>query len=111
MNSRNKVYLIGLIAQDLELKSFDNDKRYYIQFLLAIDSCNKFTGEKMTNFITVVAFDKKAKLICEYFSKGSPISIEGYIQIGNYVNKNKSKYYSTKIILESFRFIEKEESL
>ena len=111
MNFMNKVYLIGTIAQDLELKSFDNDKRYYVQFPLAIDNCNKFTGEKMTDFIDIVAFDKKAKLIYEYFSKGSPISIEGHIQIGNFIDKNQLKHYSTKIILESFRFIDQEKSL
>lgn len=90
----NKVYLIGRIANDLELKFFDNDKRCYLQFPLAINSYNKFTGRKITDFIDIVAFDKKAEVINQYFAKGSQISIEGHIQIGNYIDKNQKKRYS-----------------
>ena len=105
----NKVYLIGRIANDFELKSFDNGKISYIQFPLAINRYNKFTGDKITDFIDIVAFDKKAEVIHEYFSKGSQISIEGHLEIGNYIDKNQQKRYSTKIILESFQFIDKKE--
>ena len=107
----NKVYLIGRIVRDIELKFFDDGKRCYIQFPLAINSQNKFTSEKITDFIDIVAFDKKAELINEYFSKGNQISIEGHIQIRNYIDKNQQKRYSTKIVLESFQFIDKKKTI
>ena len=107
----NKVYLLGRIARNFELKFFDGGKRCYVQFPLAINSYNKFTGEEITDYIDIVAFDKKAEVISEYFSKGSQISIEGHIQIGNYIDQNQQKRYSTKIILESFQFIDKKETV
>ena len=107
----NKVYLVGKIAQDLELKFFDNDKRCYVQFSLAINSYNKFTGDNMVDFIDILAFDKNAKIITKSFSNGSQISIEGYIQIGNYIDTNQQKRYSTKIILESFKFVDKKQTI
>ena len=107
----NKVYLIGRIAHDFELKFFDNGKRCYIQFPLAINNYNKFTGEKVTDFIDIVAFDKKAEIINEYLSIGSQISIEGHIQIGSYMDKQQQKRYSTKIILESFKFMDKKNTV
>ena len=107
----NKAYLIGRIARDLKLKFFDDGKRPYVQFPLAINRYNNFTGERITDYIDIVAFDKKAEVIYEYFSKGRQISIEGHIRIGSYINKNQQKKYSTKIILESFHFLDKKESV
>ena len=56
----NKVYLIGNVTKDLELQHFGTNDRSYVNFTLAVNEYNSTTKENQTNFINVVAFDRKA---------------------------------------------------
>ena len=103
----NKVYIIGRIARDLELKSFGNENRSYIQFPLAVNEYNSSTKGQKCSFIDIVAFDRKAELINEFFRKGKQISIEGHLKNDSYINKNNQKVYNTSVILDNFDFIGK----
>ena len=103
----NKVYIIGRIARDLELKSFGEHNRSYIQFPLAVNSYNSSTKEQQCSFIDIVAFDRKAEIINEFFRKGRQISIEGHLRNDSYINKNNQKVYNTSVILDNFDFIGK----
>ena len=107
----NKVYIIGRIARDLELKSFEDDNKAYIQFPLAVNEYNSSTKEQITNFIDIVAFDRRAELIKRFFTKGKQISIEGHLRNRTYINKDNQKIYSTSVVLDNFDFIEKKNSI
>ena len=102
----NKVYLIGNVTKDLELQHYGDTQRSYVQFTLAVDEYNSATKEKSANFISVVAFDRKAEILSQYIVKGSKLSIQGKIRTGSYLDKNNIKKYTVDIILEEFDFIE-----
>ena len=107
----NKVYIIGRIARDLELKSLGDDNKSYIKFPLAVNEYNSSTKEQVTNFIDIVAFDRRAELINRFFSKGKQISIKGHLRNRSYINQDNQKIYSTSVVLDNFNFIEKKNSI
>jgi single-strand DNA-binding protein len=102
----NRVYLIGRVTRDLELQHFGTDERNYVRFTLAVDEYNSATKENTTNFIDIVAFDRKAEILSQYITKGRKLSIEGKLRTGSYLDKNNSKKYAVDIILEDFNFID-----
>ena len=102
----NRVYLIGRVTSDLELQHFGTDERTYVRFTLAVDEYKSITKESTTNFIDIVAFDRKAEILSQYITKGRKLSIEGKIRTGSYLDKNNSKKYTVDIILEDFNFID-----
>ena len=102
----NKVYIIGRIARDLELKQSTDNQTNYLQFPIAINSYSSINGLETTNFINVVAFGRKAEVISQYLSKGRRISIEGHLNSGSYIDSNNNKKYTTDVILENFDFID-----
>ena len=102
----NKVYLIGRVTKDLELQHFNTEERTYVKFTLAVDEYKPTTKDHATNFINIVAFDKKAEILYQYITKGQKLSIEGKIRTGSYLDKNNYKKYTVDIILEAFDFID-----
>ena len=102
----NRVYLIGRVTRDLELQHFGTDERNYVRFTLAVDEYKSTTKESTTNFVDIVAFDRKAEILSQYITKGRKLSIEGKIRTGSYLDKNNLKKYAVDIILEDFDFID-----
>ncbi len=102
----NTVYLIGNITKDLELQHYGTNDRSYVHFTLAVNEYNSSTKENSTNFINVVAFDRKAEILSQYITKGSKLSIQGKIRTGSYLDKNNVKKYTVDIILDDFDFID-----
>lgn len=103
----NRVYLIGRAVRDLVLQHFGEDNKSYVNFTLAVDEYNSKTKESTANFINIVAFDKKAELLAKYIAKGNQLSVEGKLRTSAYTDQNNKKKYSTAVILENFKFLEK----
>lgn len=102
----NKVSLIGRICNDLEVKVAGENK--YLRFSLAVNrKVKKEDGTRDADFISCVAWNRSAEVICEYFHKGSPIGINGRIQTGSYELESGKRVYTTDIIVEDFDFLEK----
>ena len=98
----NKVFLIGRLTKDIELK-YTEKETPIVSFTLAVnrDYKNK-NGEYEADFINCIAFQQSAKFMSEYLHKGDLIAIEGKIQTRNYENE-KGKHYITEIITEKVR--------
>ena len=102
----NKVYLIGRVTRDLELHYFGTEGRTYVTFTLAVNEYKSTTKEYATNFIDIVAFDRKAEILSQYITKGRKLSIEGKLRTSTILDKNNIKKYKVDIILEDFDFID-----
>ncbi|WP_338983556.1 single-stranded DNA-binding protein [Spiroplasma endosymbiont of Othius punctulatus] len=85
----NSVNLIGRITKDIELKSTSNSKPY-TQFTLAVDDF--FGGERQTQFISCIAWNKQAENMARFLKKGSQIAVEGSINVRT---ENKNGQYTT----------------
>jgi len=102
----NTVALTGRITKDLEVTKTQSGMSI-LRFTLAVNRAftNK-NGEREADFISCVAFDKRADTMATYLSKGSLVGITGRIQTGSYDNKDGVRVYTTDVMVEGFDFLE-----
>ncbi len=107
MASLNKVFLMGNLTRDPELRYTQNGKAL-VGFGVAVS--RKWTtpeGEKKEDvcFVDVSMFGKRAEVISEYFSKGSPIFIEGRLQFRQWETQEGQKRNALRVVADDFQFI------
>ena len=73
MNSCN---FCGRLTKDPELKT-KQDGGKYAYFCLAVDAGKNKNGEKQTDFIDFLAYNKTAEFLTTYCIKGSLIEVNG----------------------------------
>lgn len=96
----NKVILTnGRLTKDIELKEVNGLQ--IARFTVAI---NRQFKKDEADFISCVAFGKRAETLAKFFEKGSPINIEGRLQTGSY-EKDGVKHFTTDVIVDNFEFI------
>src|SRR5213594_2933302 len=107
MSNLNKVFLMGRLTRDPEL-------RYTPQGMAVSDlglAVNReFTAQsgerrKDTVFLDVTVWKKQAELCCQYLKKGSPIFIEGRLSMDSWEGQDGQKRTKIKVIAENFQFI------
>lgn len=102
----NKVFLIGNLTRDPELKTLPSGTAV-VSFGVATNRVWKDQkGEKKedTQFHNVVAFGRQAEVINQYLKKGSMIFVEGRIQTQSWDAPDGSKRYKTEVVAETFQF-------
>ena len=107
----NKIMLIGRLCADPETR-FTPSGVQVTNFRLAADRKYKDSNgeyKKDTLFVRVVCWNKLAKKVSDYLSKGSLIYVEGRLQIQS-VEKNGQKTWYTDIIANTVLFLEKREA-
>ena len=99
-NVRNNVNLVGRFTADVELK-YTNNGMAIADFSLAVDR-----NKEETDFIRCKTFGKTAENIANFFKKGDLIAVNGSIQTGKYVNKDKKTVYTTDVVVDTFAFLQ-----
>ena len=61
-------------------------------------------AKERTDWITIVAWNKTAELVCQYFTKGQLIAVEGRLQIRDWTDKDGNKRRSAEIVAEQVHF-------
>ena len=95
----NVVILMGRMTRDPELK-YTSGGKAYTSFTLAVQKM-----KDDAEFIDCTAWEKTAETIAEYFRKGNRILIQGRLSVSNY-EQNGEKRKSTKVVVNSFEFVE-----
>ena len=95
----NRVYLIGNLTKDNELKQAGQTQ--ILKNTLAVK--REFKKDE-TDFINITAFGKTAELIAKYTQKGSKLVVEGNLQIGSY-EKDGIKRQTADVIVRNIEFI------
>ena len=102
----NKWIGMGRLTADPELRQTQS----------GVSSCNitvavqrDFTdgsGERQSDFISVVAWRQTAEFICKYFGKGNMIAIEGQLRTRTYDDKRYPdvKHYVTEVCADKVSF-------
>lgn len=102
----NKVELIGRITADPELRYTQSNKAY-TRFTIAVNRGFKNEdGESEADFISVVAWEKRAETICKYVKKGNRLGLVGRIQTGSYEKEDGTRGYLTDVIVGELEFLE-----
>lgn len=97
----NKVFLIGRLVRNPDVRISKNNNLSIARFTLAVDRGFKSDG---ADFISCVAFGKSADFVSKYLIKGTKISLMGRVHTSSYTGGNGTKHYSTDIIVESIEF-------
>lgn len=98
----NKVFLIGRLTRDPEVKNLPSGKKV-CQLGLATDRffINK-EGEKQqeTEFHNIILFGRLAEIASQYLKKGSLVFIEGRLRTRNWEDSSGNKKSRTEIVAE-----------
>ena len=89
MASLNKVLLIGNLTQDPELRRIPSGTAVSTLRLAVSESFQNKSGERVerTVFLDVDVWDRQAENCQQYLSKGSPIFVEGRLQMDQWDDK------------------------
>ena len=100
----NKIFLMGRLTRDPELKRTQSGTAV-TSFSLAVDRDFKGqNGEKETDFIDVVAWRNTAEFVSSYFTKGRMAIVEGRLQVREYTDRDGNKRRTAEVIADHVYF-------
>jgi len=107
MGNLNKVLLMGNLTRDPELR-YTSSGLAVAKFGMAINrTWNTPDGQKReeTCFVDVSMFGRRGEVVCEYFSKGKPIFIEGRLNFSTWQGQDGQKRSKLEVVADSFEFV------
>ena len=99
----NLIILQGRLTETPELKTTNSGKSV-CSFSLAVERDFSTGGEKETDFINIVAWNKTAEFITKYFAKGKQMIVKGSLQVRKYQTQNGEKRNATEVIADNVYF-------
>ena len=102
----NLAICMGRLTRDPESKATQTGVAV-ATFTIAVD--RKFknaAGEKVADFIPVVAWRNTAEFVGKYLKKGNKVVVTGSIQTRTYDDKDGKKVYITELIADDVEFAE-----
>lgn len=102
----NNVVLIGRLTKDPEVRYTSNTQMAVATFTIAIDRPVRAGGEKQTDFPRVTVFGKQAESCERFLAKGRLVGVQGRLQTGSYINKDRATVYTTDVIADRVEFLE-----
>jgi single-strand DNA-binding protein len=102
----NKVFLIGNLTRDPELKAIPTGTKVASISMATNRVWKDQSGARKdaTEYHNVVAFGRQAETLAQYARKGSSLYVEGRIQTRSWDAADGQKKYRTEIILDNFQF-------
>ena len=89
----NTFNAFGRLVADPELSQSQNGKSV-VKFRVAIDRGFKdANGQRQSDFVNFVAWEKTAEFICRYFKKGQMIGLSAQFRNNNWTDQNGQKRY------------------
>jgi single-strand DNA-binding protein len=103
----NQVVLIGRLTKDPELRYTPGGKAV-ATIRLAVDrGTTNPQGEKETDFIDVVVWERQAETVANYLQKGRLIAVQGRLQIRQYENQEGQKRERAEVVANQVRFLDR----
>ncbi|PWI56825.1 single-stranded DNA-binding protein [Sulfoacidibacillus thermotolerans] len=103
----NRIILIGRLTQDPELR-YTQSGTAVASFTLAVDRqrANQ-AGDRETDFINIVVWQKLGELCAQYLRKGRLAAVEGRLQIRQYENKEGQRVRVAEVVADNVRFLDR----
>lgn len=96
----NHITIMGRMTKDPELR-YTQSQKPVASFTLAVD---RDFGDRQTDFIDCVAWNKTAEFVQKYFHKGSMAAISGRLQLREWTDQNGNKRRSAEVVAENVYF-------
>lgn len=107
MASLNKVLLVGNLTRDPELR-FLSDQTPVAELRLAVsEKFKNRNGELVESvcYVDVVVWRRQAETCKEYLRKGSPVLIEGRLQLDEWTTKEGEKRNKIRVRADRVQFL------
>ena len=107
MASLNKVFLIGNLTKDPELRYTPNGTAVSNLRIAVNRKFKDRNGElkEDTCFVTITAWDKQAEICNQYLAKGRPIFVEGILQSRSWETPEGQKRSTIDVRAERIQFL------
>jgi single-strand DNA-binding protein len=103
----NHIVLIGRLTRDPELRYTPNGVAV-CNFDLAVDRpTTNQAGERETDFIRIIVWQKQAESAAKYLSKGRLVAVEGRLQIRNYEAQDGQKRRVAEVVAREVKYLER----
>jgi len=108
MANFNKVYLMGNLTRDPELR-YTPKGQAVAKLALAVN--RRYTTEsgearEEVTYVDIDAWGKQAEVISQYCKKGKPLFVEGRLKLDQWDDKTTGQKRSAlRVVLEGFQFI------
>ncbi|WP_448516183.1 single-stranded DNA-binding protein [Pseudothermotoga sp.] len=103
----NRVILVGRLTRDPEARMTTTGSAV-ASFTLAVDRPSRSSdGQKTTDFIRIVAFNKLADFVRLYLKKGQLVLVEGELRINKWQSRDGANMTTPEIWARDIRFMEK----
>jgi len=109
MGNFNRVFLMGNLTRDIEVR-FTPNNQAVATIGLAVNrrwrDANNNQQEE-TTFVDCEAWGKTAEVMKQYLAKGRPVFIEGRLKLDQWKDKNDGSNRSKlKVVVENFQFVD-----
>ena len=100
----NRIVIMGRLTRDPELRYTPSEKPV-CSFTVAVErDIPGEGGNRETDFIDCVAWNKAAEVISKYFTKGRMICVDGKLQSRKWTDKNGNNRINWEVLVERFNF-------
>lgn len=104
----NKVFLMGNLTRDLEMRSLPSGTQVG-RFGIAVNERFKDRNDQWqerANFIDCEIFGRRAEVMAQYLSKGSPVFLEGKLRFDQWETQQGEKRSKLKVVVDDFQFVD-----
>ena len=108
MASYNKVFLMGNLTRDVELK-YTPSNQAVANIGLAVNrrySTKEGENREETTFVDCEVWGRTAEVMNQYLSKGRPVFIEGRLKLDQWQDKEGNNRSKLKVVVDTFQFID-----
>lgn len=99
----NHIAIMGRLTHDPELRHTQSGIPV-CSFSIACDRDYKVNGEKLTDFVDIVAWRGTAELASKYLARGRLVVIDGRLQLRDWTDRDGNKRRSAEILASSISF-------
>ena len=108
MASFNRVFLMGNLTRDVELKQTAG-KQQVAEIGLAVNRRFKDregADREEVTFVDCEAWGRTAEVMAKYLAKGRPVFIEGRLKLDTWQDQSGAKRSKMRVVVENFQFID-----
>lgn len=101
----NRIVLMGRLTRDPELRHTGSGTAV-ASFSLAVerDFKDKASGQRVTDFIDVVAWRNTGEFVSNYFTKGRQAVVEGRLQMRDWTDRDGNKRRTAEVVADNVYF-------
>ncbi len=107
MSSMNRVYLMGNLTRDPELRHTPSGIAVSDIGVAVSDHYRNKAGEivERTCFTDAVVWGRQAETCCEFLSKGAPVLLEGRLQLDQWQTETGEKRSRLRVCADRVQFL------